>query len=716
MLSSLCLATVLAQAAAPVPAFAQEAFERAETNAGTLRLSLTNYGTIGKPNVRNNPEDGASMRYPADTGTEHLFEAGIWLGAYLNGSELRVSTSAVTNSSGYATGKAGFEFTADREIRFEGEETGLGVSEQDILLEFSDRRTSIATGTSFIPIGGHTSPMYADVRVESYNWGFPFTENFTILRYDITNNSQIHSGNDAGFTWDSVYVGMYADLVVRNVNSTLDVGSNFFNKNGLGYLDSLYTTYVFDAGSNDNPSLNTYGGLSILGAEYRGEFLHPSNREYLESRGLRVPDVRPSYWLFANGAGIFSRPIDDIARYQKMSVPFPIDGRANDGTSIRDALREDGQSSLGNYITFLSIGPFSRVEPGETLTVYMAFSAALKPDEFQGMAGKRVDDEITREPFVRSLTSMYRVFQGEDVNGNGVLDAGEDVNGNSRLDRYLFPTPPDAPAMRVELSPGRAVLYWDDSAERSVDQVSGEQDFEGYRIYRSEVGDDLNPRPRLIQEVDLKGNAFGFNTGLDAVRLPEPVTFPDDPVTYRYAYELDGLLSGWQYVLGVTAFDRGSETFGISALESSVNANAVRVFPGAAPNTGFSSGSEENRVGVYPNPYRVNAAWDGISQDTRKLYFTNLPARAAIRIYTLSGDIVAEFRHTADRTDPAAAESRDIRWYDAFSDEPRIQAGGERGWDLQSESNQNITTGLYLFTVKDLDGGGIQTGKFVVIK
>lgn len=674
-----------------------------------MGLSITNYGTIGKPDVRNNPEDGPSMRYPSNTGTEHLFEAGIWLGAFINGSELRVSTSAVTNSSGYSTGRAGFEFTADREIRYEGEETGLGVSEQDILVNFSDRRTAIETGTSFIPIGGHTAPLFADVQMESYNWGFSFTENFSILRYDITNNSQIHSGNSEGVTWDSVFVGIYADLVVRNVNTTLDAGSNFFNKNGLGYVDSLYTSYVFDAGSNDEPSLNTYGGLTIMGAEYRNQFYHPSNREYLQQQGIRAPRVQPSYWLFANGTGVFSRPVDDIDRYRKMSEPFPIDGKTSNGTPIRDALQKDGRNSLGNYITFLSIGPFSKVEPGETVTVYIAYSAALKPDQFQGLAGKPVDNEASREPFIRTLTSMYRVFQGEDANNNGVLDAGEDLNGNGVLDRYLFPTPPDDPNIRVELSTGKATIYWDDLAEQSIDQVSGEQDFEGYRIYRSDLGSDLNPRPRLIREYDLADNEYGFNTGLDAVRLESPVTFPGDPVSYTYAYEMDGLLSGWQYLFSVTAFDRGSESFQITELESNVNTNAIRVFPGAQANPNFGSDDAEFRVGVYPNPYRVNAAWDGGTSDTRKLYFTNLPSEAEIRIYTLAGEVVAEFTH-------AAAGAQAIQWYNQFSSENRVVAGGEAGWDLQSEANQNITSGLYLYTVKDLSTGIVQTGKFVVIK
>ena len=36
--------------------------------------------------------------------------------------------------------------------------------------------------------------------------------------------------------------------------------------------------------------------------------------------------------------------------------------------------------------------------------------------------------------------------------------------------------------------------------------------------------------------------------------------------------------------------------------------------------------------------------------------------------------------------------------------------------ELLSENGLNLATGLYLFTVKDLDSGEIQQGKFAIIK
>ncbi|MFU8812278.1 MAG: hypothetical protein ACNA78_04875 [Balneolaceae bacterium] len=700
----------------PERAAAQFQFERQETDVGNFGLAITNVGVIGRADVRNNPDGGPSMRFPLNSGTEHLFEAGLWVGGFVNNG-LRLSTAAVTNPSGFSRGQSGYEFSPDAPIRFEGPETGLGISDQDIIANFTDR-FQIVPGTQ-IQIDGHTQPLYADVEQTSLNWAFPFTENFSIIKVDITNNSQIHSGNPEGFVWDSVYVGQYADIVVRNVFTTLDGGSAFFNKGGLGYIDDRFTTYAFDAGSNDTPSINTYGGITLLGSEVTdrqtGEtiFFHPMN-PIIEQFGLGVPNVGPSYWLFSAGTGVFRGPergaTGDQERYRRMAEVFPLDEtQPGADRSIREQLRTDGQNSEGNYISMISIGPFRDVQPGETITVYFGFIAAQKPGEFQGIAGKAVDNETTREPFVESIDAMFRVFLGEDVDSTGVLTPEKDINENGELDRFLFPTPPDAPTLRVELEAGKAVLFWDRKAEFSIDPVTNEQDFEGYRVYRSDLGDDLNPNPRMIRQWDTPGTDVGFNTGFDEILMDEPVTFPGDTTQYWYRFEVDGLLSGWQYQFSVTSFDFGSEVFDVGPLETSPNVNAVRVFPGTPVNPNFQSSNEEYSVGVYPNPYRVNAAWDGGTEFTRKIMFFNLPERAQVRVYTLAGDVVAETIHESTGVG-------DIEWFNQFSSDNRILPGGELAWDLLSDANQILTTGLYLYTVRDLSSGHVQRGKFAIIK
>jgi hypothetical protein len=119
------------------------------------------------------------------------------------------------------------------------------------------------------------------------------------------------------------------------------------------------------------------------------------------------------------------------------------------------------------------------------------------------------------------------------------------------------------------------------------------------------------------------------------------------------------------------------------------------------------------KVGVYPNPYYGRAVWDGTGERNRKIYFYNLPALCEIRVYTLAGDIVAEINHTGSTYD-----GKDIEWFRRFagSDVPLQFSGGEHAWDLITKFDQALATGLYLFSVKDLQSGEVAVGKFVVIK
>jgi len=671
---------------------AQNVFERKAVEVSNLGISFTNVGTIGRPNVRNVPIGEPSMEYPRGSGTEHLFEAGIWLGANVNG-EIRVSTSAVTNSAGYSQGAAGFEFTNNGQLFLQRSSlvndpnySPVAISHQDLIAQFTDRNTTIGNQA----IAGHTTPLFADIVMESYNWNFGFTEALTIVKYDITNNSQ-----DA---WRDFYFGIYSDMVVRNVNTTVETGSAYFNKGGMGWLDEQYAMYIFDRGSADQPRINTHAASVILGSEYRGVEFHPRRASEVIQAGMQPPRVSPDFWLFGSGAGDFSRPSDDLERYNRMVAEWPINQN-------RNALRNDGYTANGNYIQLNTIGPFPVIAAGEKVTVYISFVAATMPQQFQSLVPAQVqnvndiDNEDSRANLVENIGWAFRLFDGTE-------------NEDGSRTRFLVPEPPTVPNMRVELDEGTAIIYWDNTSEASIDPVTREQDFAGYKLYRTNLGDDLrgtiSTNAQVLREWDLPGSGVGFNTGFDDIKLSQPVTFPDDPNEYHYRYEVSGMLSGWQYLFSVTAFDQGDDR--TPPLETSINANAVRVFPGTVVNTNFGSDEAAFKVGVYPNPYRINAAWDGSTPFNRRIMFYNLPERAEIRVYTLAGEIVASMEHDAQ------TYTGDTRWFRDFSVPNRILSGGEHAWDLLSAANQNLTTGLYLYTVYDKDSGKVQQGRFVVIK
>lgn len=721
---------LLATGVGSAPAAAQT-FEEAIHDVGNTGVTVTNSGFLGRAGVRNNTAGPPSFSYPLGSGIEHLFEAGLWVGAFRGDGVLTVRTAAAESGGGYSPGIAGYEVVPDSPIlrRSSLPESPffspLAVSQQDFISTFRDD-AALVPGT-FTPTPDPQGALGMSVETRSFAWSFPFTEYFVIVEYEITNTSTQ--------AWDSVYVGVWEDLVVRNVLTTTDAGSNFFNKGGRGFLgypeigpggavlnaapDSQFVSYAFNAGGTEE-SLNTYGAVAFLGAEWedpqRGRrFFHPFLQDEYRADGLPVPRVNPRWWKFSAGNAELSRPTTDDERYRRMATPLPIDGTVPgdaDPRPLRQRLAEDGRTANGNWIGVMPIGPFTRVEPGESVTAVFALVAALKPAEFQDLASRPLDTDETRRLLRNNVFWAMRTYAGEDLNFNGRLDPGEDLNGNGVLDRYLIPEPPRSPRVRAEVDRGTVSLYWSDLAEASVDPVSGRQDFEGYRIYRSDPGNDragnLVGQAGLVAQYDRAGNDVGFNTGFNAIRLPEPVTFPGDPTVYAYRYTETGLLSGWQYAFAVTAFDEGDAEAGLPSFESGKTASAVRVFPGAAPVDGTAPGRPP--VGVYPNPYRVSAAWDGGPATQRKLYFTNLPARAQIRVYTLSGEILAELDHDA------ATYTGDTRWYDVFSAPGRTVAGGEHAWDLLNESRLVPSSGLYLFSVLDLDTNAVQTGRFVIVR
>lgn len=248
----------------------------------------------------------------------------------------------------------------------------------------------------------------------------------------------------------------------------------------------------------------------------------------------------------------------------------------------------------------------------------------------------------------------------------------------------------------------------------SIDPVSRKKDFEGYRLYRTNPGDDLSgnllDKKNLIAQWDSAGNDIGYNNGFAAITLNTPITFEGDSTTYTHKYEMSGLQSGWQYLFILTAFDKGNVELNIESLESSYLENAFSVFTGANAQAITENGN--NRVGVYPNPYYGTAAWDGNTSRSKKIYFTNLPAKCTINIYTSSGDLVANLRH-----DASTYTGEDSQWFDRYGQTgKKIFSGGEHAWDILSNTKGAISSGVYLVVVKDETTGNVDIGKFAIIK
>jgi len=687
-----------------VCSIAQIPFTQKSTDVGRIQLTLSNAGTIGRPQVRSNTQGAPSMAFP-QKGNEHLFEAGIWIGAIVDGQPL-VSTSAVDASSGFSLGGNGFEFTPlalPRErssLTSSSNFSASAVSHQDFVFEFTDSFTFVP-GTA-TPIGGHNQPLKAKVKLETYTWNFSFADFFVILNYEITNQSDKR--------WDSVWVGQWSDLVVRNVNVTRQTGTNFFNKgrNGVDTKNKAIYAWLSDLSADDIDYISSYGAMQFLGIDYRNTFFNPDKPTPFTSKGWPAPKVNYNFWNFNSFTQPWVMPANELDRYDRMKISV-------DSTQLNEPSAGPFRGQPNNWIQLLTAGPLVSVEPGETFKYAVAFVCANKLDDGTPPANNgTLSTPATRADLEAGLARARATYVGEDVSEDGTYSPEKDANGNGKLDRFILPEPPKTPHTKIVASNGKVEVYWDDAARESIDPISRKKDFEGYRLYRTNPGDDIGgnliDKRNLVAQWDSAGNNVGYNNGFSAIALSTPVQFDGDTTKYYYKYEMNNLQNGWQYLFILTAFDKGDEALQLPPLESSFTENAYAVFPGATAEA--IKAASENKVGVYPNPYKTTAAWDGNNSRSRKIYFTNLPAKCTINVYTSNGDLVATIRHDASTYSGEGAQ-----WFDRYAQTgQKVFSGGEHAWDILSNSKATISTGVYLFTVKDEQTGKTDIGKFAIIK
>lgn len=657
------------------------------TNVGNITLTVTNYGTIGNGFVGfpNQP----SCQYPKGSGIENLFIGGLWIGGSKDGI-IRVTTGAVDVSAANRT--EGFEFTnADGSGILERSSLQNSpnyrpdaISHQDFVCEFFDTNL-YANGTL---IQNHT-PLGLKVLLESYCYDFNFANNWVILNYKIVNIG--YGGNTSPI--DSIYLGLWCDGVVRNTNITPPGGSAFYSKGADGWDSTNRMAYEYDY--NGDPGFtDTYVSFKLLGLNPM-----PSNETVNDRTHFTI-------WQFRNTTDpiYFSPTVDNntngfAGKYQKMHGYLTVDPALDsiDNPSIIPSRNDVLRHTPSNRSTLVSYGPVSKQDGSRYSLRYLEDTLNVV---FAVVCAKKYGTDPT------TWDSSYQ-RKNLDISAGWAQSAYD--NG------YRLPSPPDPPRVRAEIADKKVTLYWAANAERSIDPISNIQDFEGYRIYRTNPGADLTLNQdltsllNLVGEFDSAHNNVSNNTGFNFIKLASPKYFDGDTTAYYYVFDFPNQLNGFQYVYSVTAFDKGDITQNLGSLESTLLGNSQRIIVGTPANN-----NESAEVGVYPNPYYGSALWDGGGNKKellRKIYFYNLPSKCEIKIWTLAGDLVDKLEHNAE-----SYSGNDIEWFKTFSDGTQKFAGGEHAWDLITSNEQAIASGLYMFTVKDLNSGEIKKGKFVIVK
>jgi len=236
------------------------------------------------------------------------------------------------------------------------------------------------------------------------------------------------------------------------------------------------------------------------------------------------------------------------------------------------------------YQKFSDPDPAARFDPPLAANYNIGFLFASGP--FQLKAGQT-------ERF--SLALAY----GADLNElrNTVKTVQQIYDAN-----YRFAVPPKTPTVTAETGDGFVRLSWDAVAEKSADPVTGELDFEGYRIYRATDPDFRDSKVittgtgsgpigngRPMAQFDLKNGITGFST-----QVVEGVAYylgNDGGITHTW---LDTTATNGQlYYYAVCAYDHGSEAFDFYPSENAINVSRT-------PRGGLVLAS--NAVAVRPNP------------------------------------------------------------------------------------------------------------------
>ena len=616
------------------------------TDGNQVGLTVTNYGFFGTNFLNRAP----SFEYPLGSGYEHMSRAGLWVGALAlsdTGAFIGVSSAIVDNAQG-SNNLNETEFTPAGNAILERSRiqnspvyTPLAVSDLDLLCDYSDQPSR--------PGRGYQSEAHRAlgilVRQRVLCFSLRAADAFVVPQFTIVNQ---------GPPLRNIYVGFYAQLVSGDKNAystwppsaSSPAGSWYYKAHGeYDAARRLYEEHYCAALPYPDACNFRYcppwAAVKLLGT-------HPDT--------IASKTVSFHWWSYSPGDTLRDQ---DAERYALMS----------DGVVESDFSSCAPGTQSCSPIMLLSVGPFTQLDPGDSLRVDFAFVAGLDQDSL-----------LTNADFAQFTSDID----------------------------YQLPAPPPSPRLLVEAGEGRADLYWDDSPEHTPDPTSpapDHLDFEGYRVYH---GLDRQ-HPDLVAQFD-RGDpphdTTGFNTGLDPVRLAVPLE--RDGVTYRYRYSVGGLKDGFKYFGGVTSYDLGDTK--IESLESGLAQNKFEVVPAPAP------GERPGRVTVFPNPYRVEARWDaGRRVRDHYLWFANLPKRCTLRIYTLAGDLVFETRF--DGANYHGADARGV--YDPRTERdvgPPSLSGALYAWNMITREGQAAATGLYLYSVEDLSGGPVQRGKFLIVK
>jgi len=547
-------------------------------NVGELQMHLGNWGAFGSyPGSANPFSEQPSAQWPAGSGVEYLYVAGLWIGAMKAGVPA-VTTSAFAaefrpnqseprdlvyrTAEGTRGGSRAPAPTADDDQDGEIDEDWLNGFDDDLDGQVDEDFAAVSKqmfasqytdyGTASIQIYPNHNPLSLHVRQESYQWEEDRFDDFVGAVFYITNR-----GNEI---LEDVFIGFFADgdAGSRDVDNYFEDDGAALYRNPVVCTDlgpvSLDIAFCYDVDGDEG---NTDGYFGILFLD------HP-----VDPTGEMGP-LRVGITTYANFSGSSSYedggdPTNDFERYELMASE----------TIERDA-------TVGRDYRMLMVGgPFKAFPPDCTMKVQTCFvigartegleingSAAVLtfegawfdtdgPAANTGIVGR--EQKVEGPATVQIDTCRYGPTQPPVVLPRGQIlyinnDCGQEklfkdacaysdedsakfMTGIGHAETQIFwivGTAPPPPDMRIDdTSVDGLTVYWDNFSETQPDVKSLQYDFESYRVFRADNWDRptgtnaANGPPaelwKLLFQADIV-DGLGDDTGLNQYRY-EPLT------------------------------------------------------------------------------------------------------------------------------------------------------------------------------------------------
>jgi hypothetical protein len=546
-------------------------------NVGELQMNLTNFGVFGSyPNTGFAMSESPSAQWPAGSGVEYLWSAGIWCGARVSGIA-RVSTTQFFTWEF----RPGIDPIYTIYRSFEGTRGGSrlpsstvdddndDVADEDPLNGFDDDgdglidedyaaisnqmfrctyRDDLPECFSFSP---DHQPLNILIEQESYQWENDRVDDFVGVEFTIHNLGEARLSD--------FFMGFYADPDIGGRTTP----SNF-DDDLVAYLDTsdcvpkgnymipvrFAMGIAWDADRDVEEDIKATGEIGIM---FLGHTTDPSGENAPERITLR------SWQKFSGNASFEDEgdPTNDDQSYQLLSA------RSNDRPP----------NVPRDYRMLLSAGPF-QIASNDSIEFQVAFvvgderaglldNAAQAKLTYDGnwfnldasvLTGancneKRLFDleqEIEWTDPCDSMAVAIVVPRGEEMWVNddcefenlanaecqpGVQEGSEDwwctgKDGKETQIHWLYGSPPPPPNIRIWPTEGKQVIFWDNFSETVPDISELIYDFEGYRIWRADhwdrpFGSSVENGPAsdlwmLLGEYDL-ANSLGTDTGLEVL-------------------------------------------------------------------------------------------------------------------------------------------------------------------------------------------------------